>query len=220
MSSITMRVDREFEKRVRELKERQEEAIRRNKGKKVNITMTRITRRIARDIEDIDSFLFGNKKGSIPSIFVALVMLLIVSIILILVSHVGNQLFSAIQDDATFAPVTNQTLKQGQPFIRGLDYILPSLFIGLTLFLLIGAWIVDSHPIFFYLMLPIYVGMMILSGILTKVFTSFNVAEITTTASEYFPLTAFLMSNLPIMLVVVIVLVSIVMYSKTRSGGI
>lgn len=95
-------------------------------------------------------------------------------------------------------------------------FVIAMLFISV----IISAFLIDVHPVFFvisliFLVLSIFVGAQI-----SNIFIEFSQASDIAVATSNYPLTIYLFQNLPTIILVFGIIISIVIYSKIRQGGI
>jgi len=151
------------------------------------------------------------QKGSIFDMALILVVIVAVFIVVIVV-------------DAFFvemAAATNNTLNQthiqaGQTALLGMDTLFAFLVIGSFLSVVLGAFLIDSHPAFFIVAIIFLILMIFITGILVNVTDGIaNSAKLAASANKY-PLMVTLMNHMGIVVLIFTAITSIVLFGKYK----
>lgn len=151
-----------------------------------------------------------------------------VSVILLVTAlflFIGNFITNTIMDKVLVHPVMNSsqgavdTYNTVKTNANKLDYVYFAYFIGLTLGIIITGWLVGGNPIFtfFYVILLIF-GVLI-SPILSNTYESVINTPAITATSAHFPITNFIMQNLPMFVTIIGMLGLLVMFAKPYFVG-
>lgn len=155
------------------------------------------------------------KKGSIlfDGIFIAfgLAMLII------------TVFFMYIWIDET-ATATQDTLNQtyftkAKESLMIFDYMMPFIVIGLFMFMVVSAFFLQSHPIFFILSLLSFTIVIIFIPIISNMFNEFATNSSISSTANLFPYSVTIMNNLPLIVAAFSTLVIIVLHMKKGGGG-
>ncbi len=143
---------------------------------------------------------------SVP-IFILIIGIFIISSYMIL-DDLGN--------DQTFKNNAGSTeaFKQGKIMYSQMDYVSLILILIFGFTLLISAILIKSHPAFFVIMFLINLSVWVYFGVISNTYDAFiSDADVSATASN-FPLTNTIMSNLPLIMLVISVLIGVLMYVR------
>lgn len=99
------------------------------------------------------------------------------------------------------------------------DAIFGFLFFGLIIFLLVGSYLIDSHPVFMVISVVVFIFIVFIIGNVSNTFEeTMNEAEFLALQNSY-PIMMFIMTHLIILISVVFALMLIILYGKQQSGG-
>jgi len=155
-----------------------------------------------------------NKKGSITDIMFVAISIFVIAIVIILCHLLIVEFFArapAGTINTTYETEMTDNYKQ-------FDYMTASFTIGSFLFVLVGAYLLNTHPIFFiagffFLMLSIFV-----SAIISNTFGAFVEAEQIVASANAFPITTTIVQYLPIEIMVLGFGVLVVLFIKKDDG--
>lgn len=156
-------------------------------------------------------------KGTVADLMGIVVVVLILSLTIIIAGKVIGEI-STEWDEIAPDTVSKEIMEQGKATINTFDYLFLFAFMGLGLASVIGASLIDTHPIFFVfsillLVIIIFVGAQI-TNVFNEVITTTEMAAI----ANSFPIMVGLMRNLPLIMLMFGSLISIVLYGKIREG--
>jgi len=100
-----------------------------------------------------------------------------------------------------------------------LDKIGFAIFAGLVLLLIVSAFLVDTHPIFYPFFILILIISVIISVPLSNAWEEITADSAFTEAKADFPITDHILGKLPVYTVVIGFLGILVLYAKSRYGG-
>lgn len=165
------------------------------------------------------------KKGVFDDSAMILAGLFVFAVAVFVLILVFRPLMDGIQTGGLFNESADSNehkiLAEGNGVIDTLDLAFVLFYIGLSLFLIISALFLDSHPAFFFIVLIIFVIVIILSAGFSNFFgelTSSNDANIIN-ASETLSGTSYIMGHLPLFLLVTFAATGLVFFAKVRGGG-
>lgn len=159
-----------------------------------------------------------NKKAGIPDGIFYMVAMFAVAII-ILVAFLA---FTEINDNFQ---ESNTITDQGKSLIGGLqgkyvqimDNAFLMIFVGILIGTGVGVWFIKTHPALFWLMIPIFAFIIFLSAIYANVFFNFTENEKVTAIADQFTIIPFIMRNYAYVITGVVILISILLFSKGKA---
>jgi len=165
--------------------------------------------------------LIKNKRGDIPSLLISLVVILFaVGIASMLFSKVFLDVTAEIKSQPGFSNNTINTIEKVEgKTIPLLDYLFFFSFIGIFIGLIISSIYIDVHPALMIIFFIVLIITVVLAGIFANAFT--EIGEQTELLSTYnqFRLTKMIMNHFGLIVFAVGILTIIVLYGKTKGGG-
>ena len=165
-----------------------------------------------------------NKKANIPDILMMMVILFGIVIFLVILYYIWTQvspelniaLDSVMPDgDATYS--VNTTSTQVTDSTLTFDSMMPLVIVGLLIMVLVSAFMVRSHPVFFFISIMVLAIFITLSAVFSNVYqTITDDSELSTTSSD-FSITNLFMDKLPYIILIVTVLTFIILWGKPWS---
>lgn len=146
-----------------------------------------------------------------------------ISVILLVTAlflFIGNFLTNTVMDVALQHPQLNSSPGAVNAYnsvktqSNRLDYVYFVYFIALTFGILITGWLIGGNPIFMFFYVIILIVGVLISPILSNTFQSFILTPAITATADNFPITIFIMQNLPIFMTIIGMLGLIVMFAK------
>lgn len=101
-----------------------------------------------------------------------------------------------------------------------MDYIYFGIFIGLILAILISGWLVSGEGIYMWVYFFILIFIVIVAAILSAIFNEFATNPLLQATAINFPLTTFIMSNLPVLATIIGLMGLMVMFGKPYLKGL
>ena len=162
----------------------------------------------------------SNKKGS-ADLGIIIVIIFLIGISLISYKYIANSVVDGFQEeiDATLYPQTNATLQDYEDHVNTMmDPLVLASFLGMLLAFWVGAFVVDTHPVF----TMVAVLSMIISVIIAVPFSNAGQTYFASLGytSAHIPMTIFIFEHLPLLIAVGGAIQIIIMYGKLRAGGI
>ena len=119
----------------------------------------------------------------------------------------------------TYGGVGQEIINDGQSAMYVFDYMFVVLGVGLSASTIIGAFMIDSHPIF-YIFSTILLGIMtIVSAQITNAFDKFATSTAFAPIANDFPMMITFVRNFPLFILVTGILIAMVMYGRPQTGG-
>jgi len=162
-----------------------------------------------------------NKKGSMEDSIFIIVLLFFTAIfflfVYILNSAISTAAIPAFENVSAGSSVGMVTVNSIMD--NTLNYIYLAVFFGLIISLMITAFLTPTHPIFFVFAIIIFIAMMIVSVALSNAYSAITAVPTFSTAVSHLPIIDFLMTNLPLVSIVIGVLGAIIIFSRSGTAG-
>jgi len=163
-----------------------------------------------------------NKKGQVETIILAIVTLFIIGIIIFFMSHVNEELYSALADNFEANPDLNATeaheaVKTFEEVEQGSiwDYAFLAIFLGLMIQMLIFSFASRSNIAFFWIFVIIGIVSLMLGVMLSNIWQGVaNNSEFAGTVARFPIMDSLLGSYFPLVVVTIIFLFMIVFFGK------
>lgn len=158
------------------------------------------------------------KKGSIVDIPFIAVMIVVIVIVAIIGYFIFSQFGGVIQASPHSNARVNQSINTTTAVFNLFDPLLVVMWAGTNIGAFILAFRLRDHPIFAFLLILIAPIIIIITAIFTNLFYSFSVSnlQINTIVNTNFPLTIFLVTNLPILTMIMMGFQAIVLWTGRR----
>ncbi len=163
-----------------------------------------------------------NQKGDISSLIITLIVILfIVGIVTLLFSKVFLDVTSQLKDMPQFSNRTVENLEFVESkTIPLLDYLFFFSFIAIAIGLIISSIFINTHPSFTIIFLVALGIAVVLAGIFANIYMRVGENSEMVTTYNQFTLTQALMNHFPLIVFVIGVIVVIILYGKSGTGGI
>lgn len=158
-------------------------------------------------------------KGTLTDLPIIMVLLFGGALTIFITYFVLGEIFAVFPTDVT---QSTQIFQKGIDAFTVFDQMFLVFAIGVSMFTVISAFFIDSHPVFFIfsalLMLPIIIFG---SAQVTNVFYEFATTSTFTSVSNTFPYITTFMTHLPLFFLIIGILTAVVMHAKPSgaSGG-
>lgn len=162
-----------------------------------------------------------NKKGLGLEILFIIVIVFAMALVVFMGKSLVDDLNTDIQNDADFsaeAKAVSSDVQSRYPAI--MDAAVIFLYIMIWIAILISAYVIDTHPVFFIVSLIVIVITLIVSLSISDGYTDIVADGDFSTMPDTFPMINFLLSNLFALTIVQGFSVIIVLYGKYRQGGV
>lgn len=164
-----------------------------------------------------------SKKGfmNVEEIFFVLVFLFGSALFLFILYYTYGEIKDPINDalrgatpdgDATF----NYTSFSGEVSggVGSFNTLYPFLLIGLIVMVIISAFTIQSHPVFFFVSIILLGVVILLGSVFSNIFQQITTNENFGTTEDNFNIVSLIMENLPLIITVIVFLTLIVMWAK------
>ena len=162
-----------------------------------------------------------NKKASIQDLMLTMVIIFFAAILFFTTTH----MYIKFVDKAVNTTAINSSQAAVDSFNKTkdltsrLDYVIFALLMGMTLGIVITAWLVKAHPIFTFIWFIAMVVLVALSAIFSFVWEKISTKPIFgNLVTETFPITDFILTNFPVYITIVGFVGMMVMFAKPREG--
>lgn len=159
-----------------------------------------------------------NKKGSTDLMF-----LIIVLFTVVLSSVLVYYTYSKVNDELANLGFSGEAMEASESVKSGLgflDYFFLMCFIGMMIVMVLLAFMIRSHPALFLIFIILMILTVVVSTSISNAWYSLSVdTELASTISTKFPISNFLMRNLPLEVAVFGIVLLIITYSKTQAGA-
>jgi glucan phosphoethanolaminetransferase (alkaline phosphatase superfamily) len=129
-----------------------------------------------------------------------------------------TKFFDAVQEGGMATNETNAAVANFATVPKTFDYSYIFIVIMLTGVLLVTSFMIPSHPVFMIVNIIGIFFMVVLSMAISNMYGAIITSDELVATSETFTMTNFAMNYLPYICIAVIVLTTIVMFAKGRSG--
>ena len=157
-----------------------------------------------------------NKNGSLLDAMQIAILLFVMALVIILSSFILTT-FQEDTGDKLTSPYAQNALTKGNATLLNFDGLYAFILIGLTLGAMIGAYFIRTTPALFWVSLILLVIFLMISGIFANVFEEVIADDVLNVTASNFPIIGLIMGNLPLMVLVVTVLISLALWAKWRA---
>lgn len=162
--------------------------------------------------------MINNKRGSMESIIVILLIIGITSVIITAGYKAFDDTFDVLQPQIDSSSVANYTITQARSALEIFDTMILGILIALIIGVILLSFMIDVHPIFFVTAVILAIFSIVLSVILSNMYIT-AVAELGVASS--FTITTFVFQYLPYIVALINMMAMIVIYAgkKIVAGG-
>jgi hypothetical protein len=157
-------------------------------------------------------------KGSILDLLIIVLFIFVFAVVSIFALHFlsgAQESLNAVLDTRGQAEIST-----GISIIQNFDYAIVFLFFGSFIATIIGAYIVDTHPVFFIITLLLLVFIIVIVAQVGNFYAEFVETAALSSAAASFPLTTYIFQNIPLISVIFGFIIILVLYAKIKGGGI
>jgi hypothetical protein len=161
-------------------------------------------------------YLKYKKANAVLDSATVLVWLLIIAILFFVGYKVYDNIQPVLLPQVNSSVVATNTLTETHDrYPTIFDGLFIFVFIGLWTLAIVGAFMIDSHPIFMVFAIILLVFIVIASVFMQNYWENFQDSEFISSVSASFPMTSFIMSHLVIIIVVIGMSILITLYAKS-----
>jgi len=157
-----------------------------------------------------------NKKGSLLDPLYIVLILFTFAIISIIMYYVLSE-FQIQSEDKLTSTYAQEALTKGEETLLNFDNLIVVVLVGLIIATLVGAYFIDTSPIIFWVSLFLLFTFVTVAVVFTNAFEEIIGTAPLNEVSSDFSIMSLIMSNLPLTLIIIFVLVGIVLYAKWRA---
>lgn len=159
-----------------------------------------------------------NKRGASLT---DLILLVVIAFAFVIITIIGAKSFSSINDELQASDDISATAKgiiddANTTYVSAFDGIFLFMFIGLGVALFIGAFMLDSHPVFYFFALFLLALTSLIAMILGNVYVDFAATDEYSDTVAEFTIIPFVMSNFLNIIIALGFLLIIGLYAKNR----
>ena len=165
-----------------------------------------------------------NKRGNVTDVLYLVVVLFFIGIFCFIgfwtYSRVTGLMINSSVINESSRAVDALTISQDKSSMW--DYFAMAVFIGFAISIIVTGWFIGGNPLFMVIYFLVLSCGVVVTMVLSNVWESFSTASVFGFATSPLPITNWLLSNLPIVLVIVGFLGMVAMFGKpyiTSSGG-
>ena len=165
--------------------------------------------------------LLNNKKGSIEDVFLIVCLLFLTAVVFIFVfviqDKIDGAMSPALESVATGSSIGITSVSA--IFDNTLNYVYLAAFFALLIATCIMAYMTPMHPVFYVLAVIMFMGLMVVSVVIANVWGEITGANADlASAATTLSIPDYLMSNLPLVSIVIGIIVAIILFSRSGSG--
>lgn len=171
--------------------------------------------------EKSGDILITNKRGSIEDVVFITILLFITALVFLFAFVINSAISTGAApafENVSVGSSIGFTAVNGI-FDNTLNYVYLAVFFGLVISLIITAFLTPTHPIFFIFAIIIFMALMIVSVVLSNIYSTITASSVFTSAVSHLPIMDYLMANLPLVAIVIGVLGAIIIFSRSGQQG-
>lgn len=162
----------------------------------------------------------GNKKGQVEDLFIIMIFSFVIIFTVVVAFQLNGILGTTLNDTLNDTPNITNVIEKTEQAISTFDIMFAILLAGLIISTLIGAFLLDTHPVFFWISLIILVIVIITAALISNIATdTLGGSQFSASYSE-FPIMKFFLDNLPLASLVIGALILIALYVKRGSVAV
>lgn len=159
-------------------------------------------------------------KKDITEIFFATLILFVFAIMSLISYNILANFNNVVQDNDLLGDVGSDIVSQHTTkFPATFDNAFAFIFVGLGLILVISAFMVRNHPIFFVFIMIVFALFIIVNAVLANVYEDFASQSDLAELRDEFPIQEYIMGLFPFFIFFLSLVVAIIQYSKDYSRG-
>lgn len=161
-----------------------------------------------------------NKKGDIQDLVTLIVVIVGFAIASILAYKFIGEFNDQVADNPVLTDHSKEIMTDAEDRMPGVfDGGLLVVLILFTIVMLISAWYIDTHPAIFIIAFILVIAVVIVAGALSTAFEEFTQTPEMIGAASDFPISVYVLGNLPVLIFVIGVALVIVLFAKFKYAG-
>ena len=161
----------------------------------------------------------NKKKGQISDIVFCLVTLTSIFITLLVAVYIYNQIDIGFSDSGLETNESAEAYDAFEVSFGIFDKSFIFIMIGLIIALIISSFAIPAHPIFLVINVIGFIVLIFLGAILSNAAYDISEQEGLNDSMSYLPVSSYIVGKLPWIGAIIVLISSIVMYSKVKSEG-
>ncbi len=162
-----------------------------------------------------------NKRGDFQSLLIGIAIVFVLAIIAVVFSKAFLNVLGELKQQPEFTNNTIETIEIVEDnTINYLDLFIFFTLIAIMIGLIVASIYIDIHPAFVVIFIITLFVAVFFSGIFAKVYEDFTTEDEISSTAQQFKYSNIIFNNFPIIVAVLSVIVIIVLYGKSRRGGI
>jgi len=154
--------------------------------------------------------------GSVMNIILVIAVMLIGAIVFVVGHNMTQEMITPLKVELNQSNESVVALEKTEGVLGQLDYIFFAIYMGLVLFLIFSSFMADRHPALIWIGILVMIIAVIVSVPLSNAYQVFMAHM---GSSSAFPITHYLMNNLPWLTALTGLICLGIMYAKIRMGG-
>ena len=167
-------------------------------------------------------FKIKGKRGAVEDVFFLMILLFIFAVFFLFMFYFEGKLSDAI------TPVYNNVSSDGNAgaltfgyldrvFDNTANYAYLAIFMSLLIATVITAFLTPTHPIFFVFAVVLFMALVVVSAIMSNAYETLSGISEFSAADSTLSIQSDIMARLPLIMVAIGVLVSVVLYSRSKA---
>lgn len=163
-----------------------------------------------------------NKKASATDITYLMIFLVGLGMVTILAVHLNSEVSTAFIDSGHMSLAAEEAINKTTTAIDGglLDNIFLIVFAGMVLSIVILAFMINVHPAFSVVYIIVSIVNVLVSVPLANVYYEYRTNAVLSSAATGFTIQGHILSNLPIYMLIISIIVGVATYAKINIQGI
>jgi len=158
-------------------------------------------------------------KGTVLDLLGILLILFIFSVCTILATILMGAFTQNVTDSGQMEGEALAILQNTNVYMTSFDSISVFVTFGLILAVILGAFMIDTHPAFFIVTVFLLLIYMVIVPQFSNVFLAFAENEQVISTANQFPYMIYMWQHMPLIILISVVVISIVIYGKVRGGS-
>ena len=158
--------------------------------------------------------MLGNK-ASMMDLPVILAMLFILAVSI----FISVQVLGEFDEAWDYGGTGQEIINEGKQAMYVFDYMFVFLAVGLSVTTLIAAFMVNSHPVFYFFSTVLLGIITVVAAQITNAFDKFATTSAFGGIANDFPMLLTFIRNFPLFILVSGILIAVVMYGRPATGG-
>lgn len=163
-----------------------------------------------------------NKRGSIEDSIYIVIFLFITALVFLFAFVINNAIsttaapaFEAVAAGSSIGMTTVDSI-----FDHTINYVYLAVFFGLLISLIVTAFLTPTHPIFYLFAILIFIGLMLVSVVMSNMYEAITADATFTSAVTAMPIMDYIMLHLPLIAIVIGIIAAIIVYSRAGQSQI